>query len=87
MKTINEELLGSRKQIGLLFRKLRKERKLGLKKVALLTGLKKDTILDIELNRSNYTIDSFLKYILALDLIDSFLKYMQDLELLIEKSD
>ncbi len=62
-----EVLFEARRQIGLLLRKLRNERKIGTKSMCQKTGLSETQILDIELNRKNYTIDSFLKYIQALD--------------------
>jgi transcriptional regulator with XRE-family HTH domain len=65
---INPEVLKeARRQIGLLFRNLRKERKIGTKTLSQMTGMTETQILDIELNRRNYTIDNFLKYIQALD--------------------
>jgi transcriptional regulator with XRE-family HTH domain len=63
-----EVLKEARKQIGLLLRNLRKERKIGTKTLSQATGMGEDKILDIELNRTNYSIDHFLKYIQALDL-------------------
>ncbi len=66
---MNEEILKeARKQIGLLLRNLRNERKIGTKALSLLTRMSETQILDIELNRRNYTIYNFLKYIQALDL-------------------
>jgi len=66
---INEEVLKeARKQIGLLLRNLRTDRKIGTKTLSQATGMSETQILDIELNRRNYTIDNFLKYIQALDM-------------------
>ena len=66
---INEEVLKeARHQIGLLLRNLRNERKIGTKKLSEITGMTETQILDIELNRRNYGMDNFLKYIQALDL-------------------
>lgn len=63
-----EILIEARKQIGLLLRNLRTERKIGTKKLSEMTGMSETQILDIEMNRRNYTIDNFLKYIQALDM-------------------
>ena len=63
-----EVLTEARRQIGLLLRNLRNERKIGTKKLSEMTGMSETQILDIELNRRNYTIDNFLKYIQALDM-------------------
>lgn len=68
MKTTALNIKEARKQIGLLLRKLRNERKIGTKALSQLTGMSETQILDIELNRRNYTIDNFLKYIQELDL-------------------
>ncbi len=66
---INQEVLTeARKQIGLLLRNLRTERKIGTKKLSEMTGMTETQILDIELNRRNFSIDNFLKYIQALDM-------------------
>ncbi|MBN2744511.1 MAG: helix-turn-helix transcriptional regulator [Marinilabiliaceae bacterium] len=66
---INQEVLTeARRQIGLLLRNLRNGEKIGTKKLSKMTGLTETQILDIELNRRNYTIDSFLKVIQALDM-------------------
>ena len=66
---MNEEILKeARKQIGLLLRNLRSERKIGTKTLSQITGMSETQILDIELNRRSYGIDNFLKYIQALDM-------------------
>ena len=63
-KVLNE----ARKQIGLHFRKLRNDRKIGTKTLSEKSGLTEAQIIDMELNRRNYTIDSFLRYIQAMDM-------------------
>jgi transcriptional regulator with XRE-family HTH domain len=66
---INPEVLKeARNQIGKLLRNLRTERKIGTKTLSEMTGMNETQILDIELNRRNYGIDNFLKYIQALDM-------------------
>jgi transcriptional regulator with XRE-family HTH domain len=65
---INPEVLTEAcRQIGFLFRNLRKERNIGTKTMSQMTGMTETQILDIELNRRNYTINNFLKYVQALD--------------------
>lgn len=63
-----EVLKEARRQIGLYLRKLRTDRKIGLKTLSSMTGLTEAQIIAIEMNRNNYTIDSFLKFIQALDM-------------------
>lgn len=65
MKT--EILTEARKQIGLLLQNLSQERKLSIDALSELTGMSNDQILDITLNRKNYPIDDFLRFIQALD--------------------
>lgn len=88
---MNEEILKeARKQIGLLLRNLRSERKIGTKALSQITGMSETQILDIELNRRSYGIDNFLKYIHALDLY-FFLSEKEghhlDVEHMIKKAD
>jgi len=64
----NEILFIARKQIGLHFRKLRTDRQIGTKTLSEKSGLTEAQIIDMELNRRNYTIDSLLRYIHAMDM-------------------
>lgn len=64
MKNINEY----KTIIGSQLRATRKIIKIGTKKASIFSGLSENLILDIELNRRNYTIDSLLKYLSVLSL-------------------
>jgi transcriptional regulator with XRE-family HTH domain len=64
MKNINEY----KTIIGSQLRATRKIIKIGTKKASIFSGLTENQILDMELNRRNYTIDSLLKYISVLNI-------------------
>lgn len=88
---MSEEVLSeARRQIGVLLRNIRTSQNMGTKALSMLTGMSETQILDIELNRRNYSINNFLKVIQALDLYFSMSEkegHHLDFERMRQKSD
>ena len=80
----------ARQQIGLYLRDIRGHKQISKYKMAQLTGMTRRQIMDIEKGETNYSIDSFLAYIQAVDcyfyLADKEGKHL-DSDHMIKKSD